>query len=193
METQEERTGGNPDGCKVISLSATPPKMDALVAMVNAPADIDDATIELGIPPILMNIQLAVPFDLSFLNIGLANSVYVPRQITAREGGRKSLYLLCVGETAQAGVYFTSCGMLVRYVTRLTGDSSKAKSGDIYMEQLKTRDGRLVYEGTGVLKIIDIKKGMGEILLAQTKTPQFSVGAKETPSVWIIWSCINIG
>ena len=127
--------------------------------MVNKPSEIDAATIELGIPPFLLNLNLAVATDLSFLNIGLNKAVYVPRQVTDREGGRKSQYNLCKGETTQAGVYLAESGMMLRFVTRVTGDTKNAKTGDIFMEQYRTRDGRLIFEGTGVLKITDEKKG----------------------------------
>lgn len=160
--------------------------------MTNNPSEIDAATIELGIPPFLLNLGLATATDLSFLNIGLGKSVYVPRQVADREGGRKSQYLLCKGETTQAGVYFTDCGMLLRSVTRVTGESEHAETGDVFMEQLRTRDGRLIYEGTGVLKITDEKNGIGEYELAQTDTPQYSVGALASTKVWVIWSAILV-
>lgn len=187
-----ENKGGNPNGCKVISIESTPPKLEQLKEMVNKPSEIDAATIELGIPPFLLNLGLATATDLAFLNIGLDKAVYVPRQVTDREGGRKSQYLLCKGETTQAGVYFTDCGMLLRFVTRVTGDTKNAKTGDVFMEQYRSRDGRLIYEGTGVLKITDEKKGIGEYELAQTDTPQYSVGAKTSVKVWIIWSAILV-
>src|SRR5258708_1329642 len=121
METSDRTNGGNPNGCNVISLSPTPPKMDALVEMVNTPAEIDGATIELGIPPDLLNVDLATPANLAYLNIGFDNAVYIPKQITEREGGRKSLYFLCKGETVMAGIYANNCGLMRRFVTRLTG------------------------------------------------------------------------
>jgi hypothetical protein len=192
METTERTNGGNPNGCNVIALSATPPKMDALVAMVNAPGEIDGATIELGIPPDLLNIDLATPVDLSYLNIGFDKAVYIPKQIADREGGRKSLYFLCKGETIMAGIYVNGCGLMRRYVTRLTGDSQPAKTGDVYMEELKSRDGRLIYQGTGALKVTDSKKGIGQVELAQTNTQQYSLGAKLVVKVWVLFSCINV-
>jgi hypothetical protein len=45
--------------------------MDELVKMVQKPSDIDSATIQLGIPSELFNVDLATPADLSYLNIGL--------------------------------------------------------------------------------------------------------------------------
>ena len=188
----EQNNGGNPNGAKVISIETTPPKLEQLKEMVNKPSEIDAATIELGIPPFLLNLNLAVATDLSFLNIGIDKAVYIPRQVTDREGGRKSQYNLCKGETTQAGVYLAESGMMLRFVTRVTGDTKNAKTGDIFMEQYRTRDGRLIFEGTGVLKITDEKKGIGQYELAQTNTPQYSVAAKTSVKVWIIWSAILV-
>lgn len=192
MATADKQDGGNPNGCKQISLEAIPPKTEALKERANSPAEIDPATIELGIPAELFNVELATPADLSYLNIGLGKSVYIPKQIADREGGRKSQYLLCKGETVMTGIYANNCGILRRFVTRLTGDTPKAKTGDIYMEQLRTRDGRLTYEGTGALKITDERKGIGEITFAQTRTPQYSLGAESKTKVWVLWSCILV-
>jgi hypothetical protein len=147
---------------------------------------------ELGIPAELFNVELATPADLSYLNIGLGKSVYIPKQISDREGGRKSQYLLCKGETVMTGIYANNCGILRRFVTRLTGDSPKAKTGDIYEETLTSRSGQVIYKGTGVLKITDEKKGIGEITFAQTRAPQYSQGASSKTKVWVLWSCILV-
>ncbi len=40
-----KNNGGNPNGCKVIGISETPPKMEELVRMVNRPSEIDPTTI----------------------------------------------------------------------------------------------------------------------------------------------------
>lgn len=166
--------------------------MEELKGMVSAPQEIDGATNELGIPAELLNVGLATAANLEFLNIGLKNAVYIPRQVSEREGGRKSLYFLCKGETAMAGIYTAESGILKRYVTRLSGSTKPAKTGDLYMEELKTVDGRLIYQGTGTLEILDERLGIGQIRLAQTNTRQYSVGAKDDVMVWVLWSCIKV-
>ena len=70
--------------------------MARLQAEVNHPADIDAATDRLGISPFLINPYLATTVDMSF--IGLGRGVNLPIQITARQGGRRSLYFLRPGE-----------------------------------------------------------------------------------------------
>ncbi|MDD4150958.1 MAG: hypothetical protein PHE33_13120, partial [Bacteroidales bacterium] len=146
----------------IIAIEELPPQLEELKALVNNPAEIDNATAALGIPPFLLNLYLATSTNLRFLNIGLNEAVYIPRQITERDGGRKSQYLLRKGETTQAGVFMADSGMMLRYVTRLTGESEYAQTGDIYLEQYLTRYGKLIYEADGTLEIVDITKGIGK-------------------------------
>ncbi|MDD4149715.1 MAG: hypothetical protein PHE33_06775 [Bacteroidales bacterium] len=181
-----------PTGSEIISIDELPPKLDELKAIVKSPADIDNATKALDIPPFLLNLYLATSTNLSFLNIGLNEAVYIPRQITDRDGGRKSQYLLSKGETTQAGVFMADSGMMLRYVTRLTGESEYAQTGDIYREQYITRDGKLIYEADGTLEIVDITKGIGKYILLQTKTPQYAQVTEEPEVVWILWSLIFV-
>ena len=62
---------GNLNGCKQIAIPDVPPKLEQLKEMLTNPERIDDATIELGIPPILCNLHLATNADLFYLNIGI--------------------------------------------------------------------------------------------------------------------------
>ncbi|MDY0143345.1 MAG: hypothetical protein RBR97_15775 [Bacteroidales bacterium] len=176
----------------IIAIEEIPPKLDELKALVNNPSEIDNATTVLGIPPFLLNLYLATSTNLSFLNIGLNEAVYIPRQITERDGGRNSQYLLRKGETTQAGVFMADSGMMLRYVTRLTGESEYAQTGDIYREQYLTRDGKLIYEADGTLEIVDITKGIGKYTLVQTKTPQYAQVTADPGVVWILWSLIFV-
>ena len=192
MNSNQEQLANGSLMSKVISIASVPPKMESLKEMVNSPAEIDAATMQLGIPPFLLNLELAVSIDLSYLNMGLEKATYVPRAVSDRDGGRKSQYLLCPGETIMAGVYFLGGGMLLRYVTRLTGETPNASTGDCFMEQYKTRDGKVIYEGKGILKVTDEKKGIGKYELIQTTSPQFSIAAKPYVTVWVIWSAILV-
>jgi len=176
----------------IIAIEEIPPKLDELKALVNNPSEIDNATTVLGIPPFLLNLYLATSTNLSFLNIGLNEAVYIPRQITERDGGRNSQYLLRKGETTQAGVFMADSGMMLRYVTRLTGESEYAQTGDVYREQYLTRDGKLIYEADGTLEIVDITKGIGKYTLVQTKTPQYAQVTADPGVVWILWSLIFV-
>src|SRR6478735_7684605 len=116
-----------------------PAAIDQLRDMVHAPDDIDQATRKLGLDPRLMNVHLATVVDLSPL--GLGSALHIPVQISNREGGRKSLYFLNVGEEVLAGVFVRDLGLLLRYIKRTSGKGSRAESGDTYVERLTTLDG----------------------------------------------------
>ena len=179
-------------GTRISTLAEKPKYMDDLKGLVNKPEELDQATDKLGIAPSLMNLKLATPADLSFLNIGLGEAVYLPQQITEKAGGRKSAYRLAKGESTTPGVFITGQGMLQRVITRMTGESCTAKSGDIYREQYLTMDGKLVYEAAGVLEIEDETNGIGKYELHQTDTAQYAVKAGSETEVWVIFSMIRV-
>jgi hypothetical protein len=180
-------------GPDVIRLEGTPPVMESLVNATSNPSEIDENCNELNVPAILANYNLATPIELSYLNIGLSKGVYIPKQITTREGGRKSLYNLSIGESVIAGIILSEDCMMLREVTRLAGTNDDfAENGDIYQERLLSRNGVLIYEGEGPLEITDEAKGQGNISLTQTTTDQYAQDVQMRVSVWIIWSCIKV-
>lgn len=154
-----------------------------LQAEVNHPEDIDAATDRLSIAPSLVNYHLATPVDLSFLELGLG--INLPVQISAGRGGRKSLYFLRPGEKVLASIVATSGALLLRYVTRDTGCSVPAQGGDEYVEEFRTRDGKILSQARGKLEILDVKKGEGRLV--------FSEGEPASKWKWILWSCIASG
>jgi hypothetical protein len=158
----------------------------ALTQKVSSPDEIDKATEQLAIPPRLINYHLASTIDLS--DIGLGNCVYLPVQISNLGGGRKSLYLLNPGEKTMAGIFVDGKDVYCRYITRESGSSSLAKSGDVYTEEIRKTDGTVIVSGSGKLNIKDPKKGMGEL------TVTYHVKNRAVPKtrVWIFWSCILI-
>lgn len=177
---------------EVIKLGQNPPIQPQLESQVNNPSEIDGKCDELGVPAILANYDLATPVDLSYLEMGLSKGVYIPKQISTRVGGRKSQYNLVAGETIVVGVVTTEDSMMIRHVTRLTGSSQHAQTGDTFREQLKSRNGELIYEGEGSLEIVDASIGKGKITLNQTSTDQVVVNAKAKTEVWVLWSCIRV-
>jgi hypothetical protein len=68
---------------------------------VQDPSGLDAATTNAGRPAFLLNFYLATQADLS--PMGLGTVVYIPVQITEREGGRKSVYFLDQNEEALIG------------------------------------------------------------------------------------------
>ena len=154
-----------------------------LQAEVNHPADIDAATDRLGISPFLINPYLATTVDMSF--IGLDRGVNLPIQITARQGGRRSLYFLRPGEKVLAGIVATSRGLVLRYVSRETGHSIPAQGGDEYSEEFRDMEGNVLSHSKGKLEILNAAKGEGRLV--------FPEGSSASKWVWVLWSCIAKG
>lgn len=163
-------------------MSLVPASMSELVARVNGPDDIDGATAQLGMHARLMNPHLATPADLTA--VGLGKCTHIPVQIAKRDGGRKSLYFLDPGEEVLAGIFVGSAGVAFRYVSRISGEGTPAKTGDEYRTRIQTSEGRVVLDVSGKLELIDPKKGVGQIAMKSE-----SAGIS---SLWIVWSCIYI-
>lgn len=154
-----------------------------LKAEVNHPADIDAATARLGISPYLINPYLAMTVDMSFIGLGVG--VNLPIQITARQGGRKSLYFLHPGEKVLASIVATAHGLVLRYVSRETGRSIPAQGGDEYSEEFRDIEGTVLSHSEGKLEILDAAKGEGRLV--------FPEGSPASRWRWILWSCIATG
>jgi hypothetical protein len=116
--------------------------------------------------------------------------VYIPVQVSSREGGRKSLYFLAPGEEVLAGIFVTSDGIALRYIKRLTGKDVPAQTGDAYSERITSRDGRPVFEGIGRLEVFDPTKGFGRLVIDRTADGR--VLRVRRIDLWIFWSWIRI-
>lgn len=152
--------------------------MARLQAEVNHPADIDAATARLGISPFLINPYLATTVDMSFIGLGLG--VNLPIQITARQGGRQSLYFLRPGEKVLASIVVTSDGLVLRYVSRETGRSIPAQGGDGYSEEFRDIEGNVLSHSEGKLEILNAAKGEGRLV--------FPERSQASNWRWICWS-----
>lgn len=180
-----------------IFISKEPPLLDTIKEQINTPEELDSLTQDLNIPSRLINYHLATPADLSVLKLnGLNKTIHLPVQISTREGGRKSLYKLKKGEEVLAGIFVNSNGIILRKVSKISGDSRFAKTGDGYKTTLLDSQNNIIFEGTGELEIIDKKVGHGKIKFIQTDTPQVSLikgGDKiQYVNVWVIFSGIYI-
>lgn len=132
-----------------------------------------DATIEnVGMAASLLNFYLAIQVDLSWL--GLGKAVYIPVQITEREGGRKSVY--CLDQNEQevlTGIYVTSEGLALKFVKRETGSGLPAEKGSVYRTSIKNREGDLIFEGKEELLSFDHQTGIGSFSpLSGTVSPK---------------------
>lgn len=113
-------------------------------------------------------------------------------QVSDREGGRKSQYKLSVDETTLAGVITAQDTLMLRYVTRISGDGDTVQDGDEFKVQYKSRSGVLIYEGVGELEIISPDIGKGSIELTQTDSEQIAQASGTKTEVWVIWSMVRV-
>lgn len=166
---------------------AVPPQLGELSKKVESYKDIDKATQSLGIEAKLMNPHLSTTLDLSPYGLK-GEGVHIPVQISAKYGGRQSMYYLKSNQTANTGIFMHENKMYFRNITRLTGKSYPAKTGDVYLEEVTDMNGKTIFKSKGVLKVLDSQKGMG---LIEHDNP----GIQLATSKWkfsILWSCISI-
>jgi len=139
--------------------------IEKLTAQVSHPSELDAATKNLSMPAFLLNFYFATLQDLS----PIGKAIYIPVQITEREGGRKSLFYLDQGEEVLAGIYVTDQGgVMLRYIKRVTGDSLPAQTGDIYSLRITSREGKAFFQGQGNLEMIDPSIGKGTFMFTGT-------------------------
>ncbi len=168
------------------TLPDTPPLTEKLLRMVDHPEEIDQAVARLGVPSSLVNPYFATPVNLSHFD--LEDGIHLPIQLTARPGGRKSIYFLHAGEKVLTGLVITGNRLLLSYVARETGCSIPAESGSEYSEELRTREGKLVSKIQGSLEIIDPSRGEGRIV---AEAHGCAEGKKVEKSWSIGWSFIK--
>jgi len=175
---------GNAINTQDFQLAAKPSVIDQLRDKVNRPEDIDRATKELGLEPRLLNLHLSTVVDLT--SVGLGPALHIPVQVSTREGGRKSLYFLNVDEEVLAGIFVRELGVILRYVKRTSGKSSRAETGDTYTERLANLAGDTLWESSGPLEVVDAEKGQGHISFSNASLQSEAVTNRE----WWLWSCI---
>lgn len=171
-----------------VAIPSTPPVIERLGSLVQRPDHIDAASNQLGIPASLLNVHVATPADLS--SIGLGRGIYIPVQISSREGGRKSLYFLNLGEEVLAGIFVNSDGVALRFVRRVSGRAAPAQTGDTYLERITSRDGKPVFEGLGRLEVLDASRGFGRLIF--DRTPDGRPLRAPRTEVWLYWSYIRL-
>ena len=98
--------------------------------------------------------------------MGLGNAVYIPVQISQREGGRKSLYYLNPGEEVLAGIFVTGQGIALKFIKRDTGSSLPAQTGDMYSIRVTNLAGEVIVQEQGGLDVVDPSTGSGQITTA---------------------------
>jgi hypothetical protein len=143
------------------NLTSLDGRLGRLIESVDHPDQLDAMTQRLGIGAALVNCNAASVMDLA--DIGLGQVVHLPVQVSDRQGGRKSLYFINPKERIRAGFFVNGQGAAERYVTRETGTSFPAATGDIYTEEVISMTGEVIVKMKGKLEVIDRSKGHGRI------------------------------
>ncbi len=162
--------------------------ISTLMENVTSPDEIDAATTRLAIPAREVNFYLATSLDLT--NVGIGKCVYIPIQISNSIKGRESLYKLTPGSKTMAGILVTGEDIYYRFVTRESGKTPYAKTGDVYTEEIRKSDGTILLSGQGKLNIKNPKKGIGEVEVSYKLANGKLIRQRW---LWILWSCIYGG
>ncbi|HYT43988.1 MAG TPA: hypothetical protein VEP90_16730 [Methylomirabilota bacterium] len=149
----------------IIRIPPIPSIAETLVEQVRHSNDPDEVTKSLNIPASLLNFHLATPLDLSLA--GLGHVVYIPVQVSRREGGRKSVFDLEAGEEALAGIYVTNQGIALEFMKRVTGSTLPAETGDVYQMRLTNREGEEAFQSALKLEVTDASAGNANFLLIE--------------------------
>ncbi|MCS7274154.1 MAG: hypothetical protein NZ610_01935 [Candidatus Bipolaricaulota bacterium] len=174
------------DVAALIALPPTPPLAEKLAALgLTHPDQLDEATQKLDAPARLLNFHAATPIDFSDIR-GLGRGVYIPVVITKRDGGRPSLYFLSPGERVLVGAFLVGNGMMLRYITRVSGRTMPAQTGDVYREEWTNLAGQVVFQGEGRLEVTDPRTGAGRL----STVGSIAGLRRPTVCVWLFWSFI---
>lgn len=150
------------------------PSVHELLGAIDHPDKIDAVTRAMDMGPRLYNFHLATKVEADIVDAG----TYVPVQISTREGGRQSLYLLDVGQEIVAGTLITKDAILDRIIRRDSGVNGPAKEGDLYTIRYVDMRGNEVAKRQYALHIVDAEHGIGTL--------------GENTEVWILWSAIHV-
>jgi hypothetical protein len=157
---------------------------------VDHPSKLDEAIQNKNMPAYLLNFHFATKVDLS--SIGLGEAVYIPVQVSEREGGRKSIFFLDHNEEVLMGIYVTGEGIAQRFVKRVTGSGLPALVGDVYSTRITARNEELVFESREQLQRFDPATGEGHFdPLPSAEHPNALLAAAGTSgvsTVCYVWS-----
>jgi len=170
---------------ELIRLPLTPAIKDKFIGLAGQTDELDQVTREIGAPAYLLNFYCATPIDLS--SIGLGKALHIPVQVSQREGGRKSVFDLSPGEEVLVGIIVTNEGLALRFMTRKTGNSSSAQTGDIYSTRITNREGEAFFESEGPLEI-----GTTSEDRAHFRTTAAMLSGTQVPALDGGWSCVAI-
>lgn len=173
----------------------TPENFDSVISNLKGKGVqfIDEVTEQMEIPAKLLNYNLATKVPLGMYGLDMADAVHIPVQVSTRSGGRSSIYYIKKGETVMTGIFVSGDMIIRRFISRLTGISDVAKSGDRYAERLLDSNGNVLFSGEGTLEIIDFSIGEGILKYDKmSKSAPKTRATDKSVSVWVLWSCVDV-
>lgn len=173
----------------------TPENFDSVISNLKGKGVqfIDEVTEQMEIPAKLLNYNLATKVPLGMYGLDMADAVHIPVQVSTRSGGRSSIYYIKKGETVMTGIFVSGDMIIRRFISRLTGISDVAESGDRYAERLLDSNGNVLFSGEGTLEIIDFSIGEGILKYDKmSKSAPKTRATDKSVSVWVLWSCVDV-
>jgi hypothetical protein len=165
---------------KVAETTRRVPQLGALLKEIRSPDDHDRATEQLGLAAKLLNLNFASKFQTP-----IGEALYIPIQISKREGGRQSLYFLMSGKEATTGVLIIGMDIYYRVVRRDSGKETPAQTGDRYTDSIYSLNGEVISQTPGTLHVLDPSRGIGKFLPDALSTNK---EASKSPCGWYAWS-----
>lgn len=153
-----------------------------LFSTAKIPDELDQIATSLGIPARLANFYLAAELDTK-----LGTGLYIPVQISRREGGRISTYYLNPGEAVITGVIVINAKLFYREVTRKSGESKPARTGDKYIEKLLDSNYNVVQHSNVALDVVDPVTLEGRFLIIEPTGP-YEGGEESDPPACACWA-----
>ena len=147
----------------VKTASARASAIGQLFGTAQIPEGLDSTATQLGIPARLINLNLVTVLETS-----LGPSLYLPFQISSREGGRLSTYFLSPGESVITGALVNNNKIYYREVRRDSGDGKPAKTGDRFTEIILDENYQPIRATSVTLKVLEPKTLTGQFIIAPT-------------------------
>lgn len=181
LSPQEEQANLKKADESLERISKKAPQVKQLLQELRGPQDHDRATKQLGMDALLLN-----PHFANQIETPLGQALYIPRQISERDAGRKSLYFIKAGEEVMTGIYVIGPTIYYRVVRRDTGEGIPAQTGDLYTDIITTQENEVVSETQGTLTVLDPARGIGTF--EPTDKLAGSPEALENSIAWWGWS-----
>jgi hypothetical protein len=151
---------------------------------VRRPESVENALIQAGKSPCLINYHLATEADFSAL--GLGKCIQIPVQISSSPFGRKSSWMIQKGEVIIDSILLTPDRKILTISTKRLSGNGLANTGDKYEMSISESD-RTLYNSTGKFEVISAEKGISRITYSESSSTRKVVIIRSSK----LWSCFK--